>query len=468
MPPYRPPANFACAVASAISSSPHSLSQICVHDILCPRSRVRDILRPGSPRPAISASALSMEPRPCLHPRERPLPSPPPRCDIQHEEGRRRHWIFEAERWWLLEHGTLPQTDVLADALAGKLDNSGCSLSELKRKVRSLQSQYAKAVKKGAPPSKDQDRRLFDLCKNVWPSVSNTKASANGGAGREPDEMCELYPYLVEEVRALQRPHPGLFKREFGMIDDSKACALDERTTQLCTFHVFLGGICFLETITPSIGLTTLQHSESKETIRTAEQHFCYIYTDGVHSAPNILINMCLKKNPVVPLVMPFVETNITKPDWHCRGAASFAFGSILEGPYVGKLAPLVQAGLDFLLNTMNDANSQVKDTTAWTLERVFELLHSPVDLAETTHFRLRASAYEALNEIVRAHDVSAILNFSENCTPEFLTPYLDRIVNKLLVILQNGKQMVHGGALTALASVADSSHALFTWEFYA
>jgi importin subunit beta-1 len=83
----------------------------------------------------------------------------------------------------------------------------------------------------------------------------------------------------------------------------------------------------------------------------------------------------------VVPLVMPFVETNITKPDWHCRGAASFAFGSILEGPSVGKLAPLVQAGLDFLLNTMNDANSQVKDTTAWTLERVFELLHSPAGI---------------------------------------------------------------------------------------
>jgi importin subunit beta-1 len=176
----------------------------------------------------------------------------------------------------------------------------------------------------------------------------------------------------------------------------------------------------------------------------------------------------------VVPLVMPFVETNITKPDWHCREAATFAFGSILEGPSVGKLAPLVQAGLDFLLNTMNDANSQVKDTTAWTLGRVFELLHSPAginsiingsnlprimsvllestkdapnvaekvcgaiyflaqgyedaestssvltpylsntiaallsaaDRAETTHFRLRASAYEALNEIVRVSNI--------------------------------------------------------------
>ncbi|RZC82848.1 hypothetical protein C5167_045640, partial [Papaver somniferum] len=42
------------------------------------------------------------------------------------------------------------------------------------------------------------------------------------------------------------------------------------------------------------------------------------------------------------------------------------------------------------------------------------------------------------------------------------LTPYLDGIVSKLLVLLQNGKQMVQEGALTALASVADSSQELF------
>jgi len=93
-----------------------------------------------------------------------------------------------------------------------------------------------------------------------------------------------------------------------------------------------------------------------------------------------------------------------------------------------------------------------------------------------------------------QAHAASAVLNFSENCTPEILTPYLDGIVSKLLVLLQvclwniisnsnaaittvivvydyywrslkfgysvfqNGKQMVQEGALTALASVADSS----------
>ncbi|MFQ6651148.1 hypothetical protein Gotur_023242, partial [Gossypium turneri] len=60
------------------------------------------------------------------------------------------------------------------------------------------------------------------------------------------------------------------------------------------------------------------------------------------------------------------------------------------------------------------------------------------------------------------AHAASAVLNFSENCTPEILTPYLDGIVSKLLVLLQNGKQMVQEGALTALASVADSSQEHF------
>ncbi|KAF5747638.1 Importin beta-1 putative isoform 1 [Tripterygium wilfordii] len=80
----------------------------------------------------------------------------------------------------------------------------------------------------------------------------------------------------------------------------------------------------------------------------------------------------------IVPLVMPFVEANISKPDWRCREAATYAFGSILEGPTVEKLSPLVNAGLEFLLNAMRDLNNHVKDTTAWTLSRIFEFLHNP------------------------------------------------------------------------------------------
>ncbi|GLT90721.1 hypothetical protein SLE2022_086400 [Rubroshorea leprosula] len=79
----------------------------------------------------------------------------------------------------------------------------------------------------------------------------------------------------------------------------------------------------------------------------------------------------------IVPLVMPFIEENITKPDWRQREAATYAFGSILEGPSPDKLMPLVNTALSFMLNALlQDPNNHVKDTTAWTLGRMFEFLH--------------------------------------------------------------------------------------------
>ncbi|KAI4337988.1 hypothetical protein L6164_016346 [Bauhinia variegata] len=82
----------------------------------------------------------------------------------------------------------------------------------------------------------------------------------------------------------------------------------------------------------------------------------------------------------IVPLVMPFIEENITKPDWRQREAATYAFGSILEGPSPDKLAPLVNVALPFMLSALvKDPNNHVKDTTAWTLGRMFEFLHSSI-----------------------------------------------------------------------------------------
>lgn len=82
----------------------------------------------------------------------------------------------------------------------------------------------------------------------------------------------------------------------------------------------------------------------------------------------------------IVPLVMPFIEENITKPDWRQREAATYAFGSILEGPSPDKLVPLVNHALPFMLSALvKDPSNHVKDTTAWTLGRMFEFLHSSI-----------------------------------------------------------------------------------------
>ena len=66
------------------------------------------------------------------------------------------------------------------------------------------------------------------------------------------------------------------------------------------------------------------------------------------------------------------LQSNIQKQgspeDWRFREGATFAFGSILEGPSVETLAQLARSGLGFLLSALKDANPSVKNTTAWTI----------------------------------------------------------------------------------------------------
>jgi hypothetical protein len=85
----------------------------------------------------------------------------------------------------------------------------------------------------------------------------------------------------------------------------------------------------------------------------------------------------------IVPLVMPFIKANTTKPDWHCQEAATFAFGSILEGPSVEKLTPLVQSGL--LVEIFELGNFHVDkrmETGQWTsLQKNIECLMLPYAL---------------------------------------------------------------------------------------
>lgn len=148
----------------------------------------------------------------------------------------------------------------------------------------------------------------------------------------------------------------------------------------------------------------------------------------------------------IVPLVMPFVENNITKPEWRNREAATFAFGSILEGPSIEKLSPLVHAGLGFLLNAMKDQNSHVKDTTAWTLGRIFEVVHCsnsthPVITAEN----LPGIISVLLESISDAPNVAekvcgAIYFLAQGYEDEvqdssLLTPYITNIITALLLV---------------------------------
>jgi importin subunit beta-1 len=51
------------------------------------------------------------------------------------------------------------------------------------------------------------------------------------------------------------------------------------------------------------------------------------------------------------------------------------AFGSILEGPDAVQLKPIVEQAMPFLFKLMHDTSVNVRDTAAWTIGRVCEII---------------------------------------------------------------------------------------------
>ncbi|KAJ9095333.1 hypothetical protein QFC21_005699 [Naganishia friedmannii] len=83
----------------------------------------------------------------------------------------------------------------------------------------------------------------------------------------------------------------------------------------------------------------------------------------------------------IVPLVIPFIEANIQDAaEWRKRDAAVMVFGSILDGPDDETLTPLVLQALPTLINMMHDPQPAVKDTVAWTLGRITDLMFRTID----------------------------------------------------------------------------------------
>ncbi|KAI5568470.1 hypothetical protein POPTR_012G017500v4 [Populus trichocarpa] len=148
----------------------------------------------------------------------------------------------------------------------------------------------------------------------------------------------------------------------------------------------------------------------------------------------------------IVQLVMQFIEDNITKPDWRHREAATYAFGSILEGPSPEKLTPLVNVALNFMLTALTkDPNNHVKDTTAWTLGRIFEFLHgSTVDtpiITQANCQQIVTVLLQSMKDVANvAEKACGALYFLaqgyEEVTPSSpLTPYFQEIVQTLLFV---------------------------------
>ncbi|MFS7907565.1 putative TOG domain, importin beta family [Helianthus anomalus] len=172
---------------------------------------------------------------------------------------------------------------------------------------------------------------------------------------------------------------------------------------------------------------------------------------------------IALGGNTIVPVASELLPSYLAAPEWQKHNAALVALAQIAEGCSKVMIKNLEQV-VTMVLNSFQDPHPRVR----WAAINAIGQLSTDLgpNLQVQYHQRVLPALASAMDDFqnprVQAHAASAVLNFSENCTPDILTPYLDGIVSKLLVLLQNGKQMVQEGALTALASVADSSQEYF------
>jgi importin subunit beta-1 len=152
----------------------------------------------------------------------------------------------------------------------------------------------------------------------------------------------------------------------------------------------------------------------------------------------------------VVPAVIPFIEANIKSTDWHHREAAVMAFGSILDGPDAQVVTPLIHQALPILIPMMGDENLQVKDTTAWTLGRICDLLTSALKLEVHLH-PLVTALVQGLDDSPRivAHCAWALMSLSDSLgsyaeeegTPASapLSPYYEGVMQGLMRATEKG-----------------------------
>lgn len=81
----------------------------------------------------------------------------------------------------------------------------------------------------------------------------------------------------------------------------------------------------------------------------------------------------------ILEKVVPFVQANLGQQAWQLRDAAVQAFGIVLDGPETDKTTPLAKQALTPIMGLMKDPNPVVRDSVAYVIGRVCELLPDAV-----------------------------------------------------------------------------------------
>eukprot|EP00826_Nyctotherus_ovalis_P039961 TRINITY_DN3883_c0_g2_i1.p1 TRINITY_DN3883_c0_g2~~TRINITY_DN3883_c0_g2_i1.p1 ORF type:complete len:769 (-),score=174.26 TRINITY_DN3883_c0_g2_i1:172-2478(-) len=84
-------------------------------------------------------------------------------------------------------------------------------------------------------------------------------------------------------------------------------------------------------------------------------------------------------EDQIIDYVRAYISANIGSASWQLRNAAILSFISILKGPQKHIINSLITQALDVLISLLRDPSPHVRETTAWSFERILNTNPEPI-----------------------------------------------------------------------------------------
>jgi hypothetical protein len=173
-------------------------------------------------------------------------------------------------------------------------------------------------------------------------------------------------------------------------------------------------------------------------------------------------VSVFLGGNFLVPALFRYIPAMLAQPEWERRCAAITATSVAGDG-----CAESLRSHVKDLVNMLLPFFADVHPRVRWEANNAFAQMctdYQPT-IQEQCSNEILTALLASMNDPeprVRSNAASAVINFCEFARPSQISPYLQRLLGQLKLLLESNQIGVQEQAITAIAAVADSASTEF------
>jgi hypothetical protein len=174
-------------------------------------------------------------------------------------------------------------------------------------------------------------------------------------------------------------------------------------------------------------------------------------------------LSMALGGTALVPVLFAHLPGLLTSAEWKHRYVGLMIISLIGEG-CAQQMEPLLPKLVPMLFNAFTDAHPRVRWAVANTIGRLATDFAPEFQEAYYSELLPRVLMLfdDKANPRVQSHAAACLVNWLEKFESKLLAPFLDVIMDKLMLTLRTSMRYLQEQSLTTIASVATCSQALF------